>query len=365
MCPRCPSPACRTPPGTDTGAANEGAGDATAPTQQPVAPTSAKFSYNVPEGSSVYIEVVQDGKTVEAGDVTGPKTADFDVTGTLKFVLSGDDEDIAAVKLTLDGEEVKAEDQNGRGVYTYTVNFEDVLNDWKRANGVAGASSDSSGDSDSGSSSSSDSSSDDSSTSDRFLRHLPEMATRPTPARTPPTARPSGPIEKGNQPMAKESSFDIVSTVDMQEVDNAFQQAKKELSQRYDLKDSGAEISLDKSAGTLTVTAPAEFVASQVIDVIGSKLIKRGIDLTAVKWGDSTPSSGGGVRRCATVVNGIDKETAGKINKDIKAQKLKCKVTIEGDKLRVSSPSRDTLQEVIAFLRGQDYGQPLQYVNYR
>ena len=159
--------------------------------------------------------------------------------------------------------------------------------------------------------------------------------------------------------MAKESSFDIVSTVDMQEVDNAFQQAKKELSQRYDLKDSGAEISLDKSAGTLTVTAPAEFVASQVIDVIG------GIDLTAVKWGDSTPSSGGGVRRCATVVNGIDKETAGKINKDIKAQKLKCKVTVEGDKLRVSSPSRDTLQEVIAFLRGQDYGQPLQYVNYR
>ena len=153
--------------------------------------------------------------------------------------------------------------------------------------------------------------------------------------------------------MAKESSFDIVSTVDMQEVDNAFQQARKELAQRYDLKDSGAEISLDKSAGTLTVTAPADFVASQ------------GIDLTAVKWGDSTPSSGGGVRRCATVVNGIDKETAGKINKDIKAQKLKCKVTIEGDKLRVSSPSRDTLQEVIAFLRGQDYGQPLQYVNYR
>ena len=86
------------------------------------------------------------------------------------------------------------------------------------------------------------------------------------------------------------------------------------------------------------MTAPAEFVASQVIDVIGSKLIKRGIDLTAVKWGDSTPSSGGGVRRCATVVNGIDKETAGKINKDIKAQKLKCKVTIEGDKLRVSLP---------------------------
>lgn len=165
--------------------------------------------------------------------------------------------------------------------------------------------------------------------------------------------------------MAKESSFDVVSTVDMQEVDNAFQQAKKEISQRYDLKDSGAEISLDKNGGTITVSAPADFVASQVIDVIGSKLIKRGIDLAAVKWGDAQAATGGSVRRVATIVDGIDKETAGKINKDIKAQKLKCKVTIEGDKLRVSSPSRDTLQEVIAFLKGQDYGQPLQYVNYR
>ena len=165
--------------------------------------------------------------------------------------------------------------------------------------------------------------------------------------------------------MAKESSFDVVSTVDMQEVDNAFQQAKKEIAQRYDLKDSGAEISLDKAKQTITVAAPSDFVAGQVIDVIGSKLVKRGIDLTAVKWGDAIAASGGSVRRVATVVNGIDKDTAGKINKDIKAQKLKCKVTIEGDKLRVSSPSRDTLQEVIAFLKGQDYGQPLQYVNYR
>lgn len=165
--------------------------------------------------------------------------------------------------------------------------------------------------------------------------------------------------------MAKESSFDVVSTVDMQEVDNAFQQAKKELSQRYDLKGSGAEITLDKQKKTITVAAPADFVARQVIDIIGSKLIKRGIDLSAVKWGDPQAATGQSVRQTATVVEGIDKETAGKINKDIKAQKLKVKVTIEGDKLRVSSASRDTLQEVIAFLKGQDYGQPLQYVNYR
>ena len=165
--------------------------------------------------------------------------------------------------------------------------------------------------------------------------------------------------------MAKESSFDVVSTVDMQEIDNAYQQAKKELTQRYDLKGSGAELSLDKQKKTITVAAPADFVARQVIDIMGSKLIKRGIDLAAVKWGDPQAATGQSVRQTATIVEGIDKETAGKINKDIKAQKLKVKVTIEGDKLRVSSASRDTLQEVIAFLKGQDYGQSLQYVNYR
>lgn len=165
--------------------------------------------------------------------------------------------------------------------------------------------------------------------------------------------------------MAKESSFDVVSSVDIQEVDNAFQQAKKELSQRYDLKGSGAEITLDKQKKTITVAAPADFVARQVIDIIGSKLIKRGIDLAAVKWGDPQAATGQSVRQVATIVEGIDKETAGKINKDIKGTKLKVKVAIEGDKLRVSSASRDTLQEVIAFLKGQNYGQPLQYVNYR
>lgn len=165
--------------------------------------------------------------------------------------------------------------------------------------------------------------------------------------------------------MAKESSFDIVSTVDIQEVDNAFQQAKREISQRYDLKDSGAEITLDKQNKTLSIHAPADFVARQVKDVIGSKLVKRGIELTAVKWGEPQAATGQSVRLSATIVDGIDKETASKISKDIRNLKLKCKATIEGDKLRVSSASRDTLQEVIAFLKGQDYGQPLQYTNYR
>lgn len=165
--------------------------------------------------------------------------------------------------------------------------------------------------------------------------------------------------------MAKESSFDVVSSVDMQEIDNAYQQARRELSQRYDLKDSGADIALDKQKRTITVSAPADFVARQVKDVIGSKLVKRGIELNAVKWGDAVAATGQSVRVTATIVEGIDKETAGKISKDIRDLKLKCKVAIEGDKLRVSSASRDTLQDVIAFLKGKDYGQPLQYTNYR
>ena len=151
----------------------------------------------------------------------------------------------------------------------------------------------------------------------------------------------------------------------MQEVDNAFQQAKRELVQRYDLKDSGTTIDLDKTAKTLTVAAPADFVAKQVIDIINTKIIKRGIELTALKWGKPIAATGQSVRIVGQIVEGIDKETTGKINKDIKGTKIKVKVQIEGDKLRVSSASRDALQEVIAFLKTQDYGQPLQYTNYR
>lgn len=165
--------------------------------------------------------------------------------------------------------------------------------------------------------------------------------------------------------MAKDSSFDVVSEVDLQEVDNAFGQTKKEVGQRYDLKGSGADVSFDKSGKTIVVTAPSDFVAGQVKDILTSKLVKRGIDLSALDWGKLESASGGNVRQMAKIVEGIDKETAGKINKDIKAQKFKVKVTIEGDKLRVSGPKLDTLQEVIAFLKQQDYGQPLQYTNYR
>ena len=145
----------------------------------------------------------------------------------------------------------------------------------------------------------------------------------------------------------------------------SFQQTSRELAQRYDLKDSGATIELSKADKLFTLNAPADFVARQIIDVLSGKLIKRGVDVKAVKWDDPQAASGGSVRLVGHIVEGIDQTTAKKINKDIKDQKLKVKVTIEADKLRVSSASKDALQQVIGFLRNQDYGQPLQFTNYR
>lgn len=165
--------------------------------------------------------------------------------------------------------------------------------------------------------------------------------------------------------MAKDESFDIVSEVAMQEVDNAVQQADRQLATRYDLKDTNSEIALDKHAATITVKAPSDFVARQVIDVLASALVKRGVDLKALTWGNPEAASGGTVRMTAAIVNGIEETLAKRINKDIRDEKFKAKVQIEGDKLRVFSPSRDELQRVIAFVKGKDYGIPLQFTNRR
>lgn len=165
--------------------------------------------------------------------------------------------------------------------------------------------------------------------------------------------------------MAKDSSFDVVSTVDMQEVDNAYQQTARELTQRYDLKSSGATIELSKADATITVVAPADFVARQVIDVLNGRLVKRGVDLKSLSWDAPQAASGGSVRVVGHVVQGIDKECSKRISKDIRDLKLKVKATIDGDKLRVTSASKDALQEVISYLRAADYGIPLQFTNYR
>jgi len=165
--------------------------------------------------------------------------------------------------------------------------------------------------------------------------------------------------------MAKDNSFDIVSEVDLQEVDNAYQQTTKVLVQRYDLKDSGAKIEFSKHDKNFTLHAPSDFIGHQVIDVLNGKLVKRGVDLKAVSWGKPEAASGGTVRIVGTIVMGIEQDLARRINKDIKDEKFKVKVQIEGDKLRVSAPSRDELQNVITFVKQADYGIPLQFTNYR
>lgn len=165
--------------------------------------------------------------------------------------------------------------------------------------------------------------------------------------------------------MAKDQSFDVVSQVDMQEVDNAVQQTTKELTQRYDLKDSGSTVTFDRHDSAINISAPSDFVLGQVKDILDSKLVRRSIDLKAVSWGKIEAASGGSARRTGTVVNGIDPEIARKINKEIRDEKFKAKVQIEGDKVRVFSASRDELQAVIGFLKERDYGIPLQFTNYR
>ena len=165
--------------------------------------------------------------------------------------------------------------------------------------------------------------------------------------------------------MAKDNSFDVVSEVDLQEVDNAYQQTLKELVQRYDLKDSGAKIEFSKADKNFTLHAPSDFIGHQVIDVLNTKLVRRNIDLKAIEWGKPETASGGTVRITGNIVMGIETDLAKKINKEIRDQKFKVKVQIEGDKLRVSAPVRDELQNVIAFLKQQDYGIPLQFTNYR
>ena len=166
--------------------------------------------------------------------------------------------------------------------------------------------------------------------------------------------------------MAKEESFDIVSEVNLQEVDNAYQQTRKEMTQRYDLKGSKATLEFDKNTQRFTLVAPSEFVARQVIDVLNTKFVQRKVDLKALSWSAPEAASGMTVRFRGDLIQGISKDLATKISKNIRDLKMKrVKVQVEGEKLRVFSPSRDELQEVIAYLREQDYGQPLQYINYR
>ena len=160
-----------------------------------------------------------------------------------------------------------------------------------------------------------------------------------------------------------DSSFDIVSKVDRQETDNALNQAAKEIQQRYDFKGTDAEISW--SGESILIRANSEERAKAALDVFQSKLIKRGISLKSLESSEPQPS-GKEFRITSTMKNGIDQENAKKISKIIRDEGPKSvKSQIQGDELRVSSKSRDDLQQLIALLRGKDLDVDLQFVNYR
>ena len=163
--------------------------------------------------------------------------------------------------------------------------------------------------------------------------------------------------------MAKDSTFDVVSKVDKQEVSNALNQAQKEIAQRYDFRDVGAEIDF-AGEGKLLIKANAEERAKAVLDVFQSKLVKRGISLKSLEVGDPY-ASGKEVRIDASIKEGIDQATAKKISKLIRDEGPKSiKATIQGDELRVSSKSRDDLQATIALLKNFEDAD-LQFVNMR
>jgi hypothetical protein len=161
-----------------------------------------------------------------------------------------------------------------------------------------------------------------------------------------------------------ENSFDIVSKVDLQEVSNAIQQALKEIHTRYDLKDSKSDIQMDGKEA-LVLTSADEFKLKAVNDVLQGKLVKRGVPLKALDYGPVEPAASSTVRQRVTMQQGIPTEKAREIVKLIKNSKKKVQAAIQGDLVRVSGKDRDTLQDIIALLKQNDFGIDMQFTNYR
>jgi cyclic-di-GMP-binding protein len=162
-----------------------------------------------------------------------------------------------------------------------------------------------------------------------------------------------------------ENTFDIVSKIDLAEVNNAVQQALKEIHQRFDLKDSKSDIQLNEKDNKLVLASLDEFKLKAVTDVLQQKLVKRSVPLKGLSFGPIIPSAGSSVRQEITLQQGIAIEKARDIVKTIKDSKKKVQASIQGDFVRVSGKDRDSLQEVIALLRGHDFGIDMQFTNYR
>jgi uncharacterized protein YajQ (UPF0234 family) len=165
--------------------------------------------------------------------------------------------------------------------------------------------------------------------------------------------------------MADEFSFDVVSEVDLQAVDDAVNAGNKEMSVRFDFRGSVSRLEFDKKKAEITLTSDNEGKLKSVVDILRSRIAKRSIDLKALDYGTLETALGGTVRQMVKIVQGISAEKSKIIVADIKSSKIRVTPSIQADKVRVSSKSKDALQEVMAMLRPKDYGIPLQFTNFR
>lgn len=163
--------------------------------------------------------------------------------------------------------------------------------------------------------------------------------------------------------MAKDATFDIVSEVNMAEVTNAVNQTEKEITQRYDFKGVATEVALEGE--TVKITTADDMHLKAVIDILQSKFIKRQVPINNLDYGKVEPAAGGSVRQVVSIKQGIEKDLAKKITKDIKDSKLKVQTQYMENKIRVSGKKIDDLQTVIGMLKGNDYGIALQFDNFR
>ncbi|QMV17794.1 YajQ family cyclic di-GMP-binding protein [Granulicella sp. 5B5] len=164
--------------------------------------------------------------------------------------------------------------------------------------------------------------------------------------------------------MAADSSFDVVSKVEIQEVKNAIDQATKEVNARFDLKNSKSTIALEKEEA-IQLASQDEYTLKAVIEILGQKLVKRGVSLKNLEYEKIEPASNSSVRQKIKLKQGIASEPAKKIVALIKDSKLKAQASIQGDTVRVVSKDRDTLQQIMGMLRGKDLGIDLQFTNFR
>jgi len=166
--------------------------------------------------------------------------------------------------------------------------------------------------------------------------------------------------------MAQQSSFDVTTGVDLQEVDNAVNQAQKEITQRYDFKGSPATIELKRAENKIYLAAEGDYKMTAVLDVLQSKLIKRGVPVKNLDIGEVKQAGGDTVKREISLKMSLDGDTAKKVVAAIKDAKMKkVQASIQGEQVRVTSPSKDELQDVMTLLRGKDFGVELKFGNYR